>query len=155
VGGKVIHLAPSSNHVEHGFYMFSPAFFFDYYTANHWKIETFKFFEYQRSHDVSPWRIYNYTPGCLDHFSMGGFDRGYLLGIFVVATKTEQSGWNIIPQQGRYTRVWDRGYVVKRSPRVYQIMRLLKKVPFLFHVAQSIHWHCVNWKQRPRIEVEY
>ena len=39
-GGRIIHLTPTSNFVDHGFYMFSPTLFFDYYTVNRWNIVT-------------------------------------------------------------------------------------------------------------------
>ena len=40
-GGPVIHCAvPSNNHMDLGFYMLSPTFFSDYYTANRYRIET-------------------------------------------------------------------------------------------------------------------
>ena len=46
-GGRVIHgMAPSTNHVDHGFYMFSPTLFHDFYTANGWRIEACYFFEF-------------------------------------------------------------------------------------------------------------
>ncbi|MBS0623550.1 MAG: class I SAM-dependent methyltransferase [Verrucomicrobia bacterium] len=38
--GIVMHVSPSHNHVDHGFYMFSPQVFSEYYTANHYKILT-------------------------------------------------------------------------------------------------------------------
>src|SRR5437763_2766890 len=38
VGGRVIHHSPASNWVDHGFYMFSPTLFWDYYNANKFEI---------------------------------------------------------------------------------------------------------------------
>jgi hypothetical protein len=34
VGGWVVHITPSSNYVDHGFFSFSPCFFYDFYRAN-------------------------------------------------------------------------------------------------------------------------
>lgn len=34
VGGRVFHLTPSSNYIDHGLYLFSPCFFFDFYELN-------------------------------------------------------------------------------------------------------------------------
>jgi SAM-dependent methyltransferase len=45
-GGRVIFLSPSSNHVDHGFYMFSPTLFMDYLLANGLHIETCYFIRY-------------------------------------------------------------------------------------------------------------
>ena len=39
-GGRVIFLSPSSNHLDHGFYMFSPTLFYDYFRVNGFRIET-------------------------------------------------------------------------------------------------------------------
>jgi hypothetical protein len=33
-GGRVIHMSPATNYIDHGFYQFSPTLFFDYYGAN-------------------------------------------------------------------------------------------------------------------------
>jgi SAM-dependent methyltransferase len=106
VGGRIVHLSPSSNHVDHGFYMFSPTLFFDYYAANKYGILEAQIFEYTKNHEVDPWNIYNYEPGSIEDLSCGGFDRGYLLGIWVVARKTTESICHAIPQQGMYLRRW-------------------------------------------------
>ena len=34
VGGRIIHISPSSNYVDHGFYSFSPTLFYDFYQTN-------------------------------------------------------------------------------------------------------------------------
>ena len=33
-GGRVVHMSPTCNYVNHGFYQFSPTLFFDYYSTN-------------------------------------------------------------------------------------------------------------------------
>jgi SAM-dependent methyltransferase len=53
VGGVVIHASPSSNHVDHGFYMFSPTVFYDYYLSNGFEIIKSYIFEYERRHDAN------------------------------------------------------------------------------------------------------
>jgi len=40
VGGRVIHLSPTFNHVNHGFYAYSPTLFLDYYRANEFDLHT-------------------------------------------------------------------------------------------------------------------
>ena len=85
VGGRIIHGLPSSNHVDHGFYMFSPTLFRDYYSANNWEIKDCLFFRYSRILE-GLWDIYEYTPGCLDRFSFGGLNNG-LYGVFFVVKK--------------------------------------------------------------------
>lgn len=38
VGGYVLHLVPAQNFLNHGFYQFSPTFFYDFYTSNGFEI---------------------------------------------------------------------------------------------------------------------
>lgn len=106
VGGSVIHLAPSSNHVDHGFYMFSPTLFFDYYSANNYLLQQMLLFEYTSRHDVDQWLIRQYVPGSIDHLSFGGWGGPRMLGIYVCATKTPESTSGVIPQQGMYRKRW-------------------------------------------------
>jgi hypothetical protein len=106
VGGVVIHASPSSNHVDHGFYMFSPTLFYDYYQSNGFEIVKSYIFEYEASHDKKPWLVYDYKPGCIDHLSFGGWGGSKLLGIWFVARKLEKSSSEVMPQQGSYLKAW-------------------------------------------------
>lgn len=99
-GVIVIHGSPSHNHVDHGFYMFSPTIFSDYYKANQFRILKLYIFECGPSRDAD-WIIYNYDPGSIAHLSMGGWGRK-LLGIWCVAQKTNDSTGGVVPQQGSY-----------------------------------------------------
>jgi hypothetical protein len=105
VNGRIIHQSPSTNHVDHGFYMFSPTVFSDYYSVNGYEILELQLIEYERKFH-RPWIVYNYVPGCLNDVCFGGFDRGKMLLISVVARKTDVSTWDVIPQQGWYLRRW-------------------------------------------------
>jgi SAM-dependent methyltransferase len=101
-GGRVIFLAPSSNHMDHGFYMFSPTFFYDYYAANGFAIEKACVVRYDV--DLSQlWHVYDYVPGTWLDLSMGGLD-DHPYAIFFVATKAPGARWDVIPQQGYYSR---------------------------------------------------
>lgn len=110
-GGRVIHVAvPSNNHVDLGFYMFSPTLFHDYYTANGYAIECAYLCEYfpywHRGRLYSPpWNIYRYEPGCLDHLSYGRFG-GRQAAIFLVATRQPGSTADVIPQVSHFVRRW-------------------------------------------------
>lgn len=108
VGGIVIHASPSSNHVDHGFYMFSPTIFYDYYLSNGFEIIKSYIFEYERRHDAKPWLIYDYRPDLIQNLSFGGWGDGKLLGIWFVARKLESSSCDVIPQQGYYLEAWAR-----------------------------------------------
>jgi hypothetical protein len=151
-GGRIIHISPSSNHTDHGFYMLSPTLFWDFYTANKFEVNTFQVFRYTPRHYMDPWIISDYQPGCLDRVSFGGLDDG-MYGIICIVTKTKDSTGNVIPQQGSYVysiwRIKDRAEdreetsqtfvshyskfqvikeAIKRFPLLYQVLRLLVKL---------------------------
>jgi len=105
VGGRILHISPSSNHIDHGFYMFSPTFFADYYATNKFEIDLAQVARYTPRHDVDPWLSSNYTPGCLDPVSFGGLDDAMYTVIFL-ATKTAESTAGVVPQQGFYNRIY-------------------------------------------------
>jgi SAM-dependent methyltransferase len=113
-GGLIIHASPSHNHVDHGFYMFSPTVFYDYYRANRYDIEKMYIFEYEADHAGRPWLIYNYTPAAVAHLSFGGWGRK-LLGIWCVARKTAASSCDVVPQQSFYVSAWAEKEVGKTS----------------------------------------
>jgi len=102
VGGRIIHIAPSSNHIDHGFYMFSPTFFWDYYRANGYEINVCEVFRYTTDLYDGDWLVSDYVPGGLHRVSMGGLDDA-LYGVILIATKTEQTRCDVIPQQGMYS----------------------------------------------------
>ena len=104
-GGRVIHFVPSSNHIDHGFYMFSPTLFFDYYTANGFEIPTLWLVVQQWLRARPTIEILEYRPGCLELVNHGGLDdRAYQ--VFCVAVRCAATGDRTVPTQGRYTRMW-------------------------------------------------
>lgn len=102
VGGRIVHIAPSSNHIDHGFYMFSPTFFWDYYRANGYEINVCEVFRYTTDLYDGDWLVSDYVPGGLHRVSMGGLDDA-LYGVILIATKTDQTRCDVIPQQGMYS----------------------------------------------------
>lgn len=100
VGGRIIHGAPTSNFVDHGFFMFSPTFFFDFYETNKFDIGACYLVEIFLDPD-QPWNIHELRPGGVDHLlgRMNG-----LFATYFTATKTGLSTGNTVPQQGAYRR---------------------------------------------------
>lgn len=112
VGGRIIHAAiPSNNHMDLGFYMLSPTFFYDFYQANGYTIESaylcqyFPYWHLGRFYSA-PWKIYAYEPGCLDHLNYGRFGSRQV-ATFLVATKTAESRGDVVPQLSFYERSWE------------------------------------------------
>ena len=100
VGGRVIFLSPSSNHLDHGFYMFSPTFFVDYFLANKFEINTCYVVRYS-PHLDRLWDAYAYDTERWRDLHIGGLD-DQPYAIFFVATRTEASTAGAVPQQGYY-----------------------------------------------------
>jgi SAM-dependent methyltransferase len=98
IGGRIIHLSPSTNHIDHGFYMFSPILFWEFYKTNQFVLHSLNPFRYEIEHDTKPWRIYDYVPGCLENVSAGGLD-DKLYGVCCIAEKTKESTGTLIPHQ--------------------------------------------------------
>ena len=148
-GGRVIHLSPSSNHIDHGFYMFSPTLFWDFYTTNKFEINSSQLFRYTpRRHNVAPWEISDYVPGCLNKVSSGGLDDG-AYGICIIATKTKDSTGDIIPQQGSYINIWKTTDRLKnqtetsKSPvsdysKLQAIKDTVKRFPLLYQILRRL-----------------
>lgn len=106
VGGRVIHSAPSSNFVDHGFYMFSPTLFHDFYMVNRYALNSIMFTQSSVNQLTDPCFYTDYTPGCLDNVSYGGLSNA-IYGIICIATKTVASTGHLTPQQGIYKNtIW-------------------------------------------------
>lgn len=103
--GRIIHVLPVANRVDHGFYMFSPTFFWDYYQANNFVIErslVLRTFVEQKHYR---WQLFEYFPSNLDWLSMGKLDDGAYGMIFIVK-KVASSTSGIVPQQRRSRNMW-------------------------------------------------
>lgn len=105
VGGRIIHFSPSSNHIDHGFYMYSPTLFYDYYTANGLEINCIYLVRQPWLERYPRIDVFAYTPGCLQAISHGGLDDGGYQ-IFCVATRKPDSTFDRIPQQSFYVAKW-------------------------------------------------
>ena len=124
IGGHVIHNLPSNNHLDHGFYMFSPCALWDYYVANGYEIVKFYLYEYS----INPSRlwatVYEYRPGEIDHLSIGGWKK-HPISIWFVAKKSHANVTYIIPQQGYYQKIWKTEHE-KSSTEIKNLYTLIK-----------------------------
>ena len=105
-GGVVIHILPTSNFVDHGFYMFGPTLFHDYYSANRWKVLCSYLIRHRAYSEFGRRDVFVYTrSGALQSVSVGGFDtRSYLT--FVAVQKQNDSTCDAPVQQGFYEKTW-------------------------------------------------
>lgn len=105
-GGYVMHITPCNNFVDHGFFQFSPTFFFDYYRANGFSDVKVQVAGYgHQDAGLEPWTLIDYRPGVLDPISFGGLDNR-MVTVFVLARKGDDARCDIVPQQGYYRQRW-------------------------------------------------
>jgi SAM-dependent methyltransferase len=104
-GGRIIHLSPAAEYLNHGFYNFSPAFFEDYYIANNYLIHQIWLCRYRKTNSV-------YSPvDVFDYFNRRprGFEAGPLakrIYTWTVAERRAESTSSLVPQQGTYRAAW-------------------------------------------------
>lgn len=102
-GGRVVHLNPLSNCVDHGFYSFSPILFADFYAANNWVIRRLAIARFECDPATDPWEIRDYRP---DEFSrLGALPSGTHFLLTCVESKSD-STYEVVPQQSYYAQVW-------------------------------------------------
>jgi SAM-dependent methyltransferase len=124
LGGRAIHHSPTHNFVDHGFYCVQPTLYYDFYEANaytelrgHFVGLTLPF----KQNEVP--KIFPYSPGMLESFSVGGNTRGRCLGceIFMTtfsAAKAAASTGSVIPIQRRYREWWEKGKGNRATPLI-------------------------------------
>jgi hypothetical protein len=97
--GIIIHAAnPINNHVDHGYYSFSPMLFYEYYLVNSYEILHSCILQINKNVN-KPWKIYKYKPGMLEKFSYGGFNDS-MWALYFVCKKNKNSTCDKIPNQG-------------------------------------------------------
>jgi SAM-dependent methyltransferase len=100
-GGRVIHISPANNYVNHGFYQFSPTLFFDYYAANQFAdLRCFVAEQDTHWYDVRPWEYIEITP------TAGRLTTTRSLMVLFIAEKTEASSTNGVPIQSFYQQTY-------------------------------------------------
>ncbi len=105
VGGLVIHINPSNNVIDHGFYQFSPILFYQYYTENGFEPISCKFTrEPADGRFGEPIQFFDYRPDIQGCTVDGSADATY--GVAFCFRKTEKSSSDRIPQQGHYRNQW-------------------------------------------------
>jgi hypothetical protein len=140
-GGRVIHIVPASNMINHGFYSFSPTLFYDYYCSNYFNILNLSLFECVSW--TGEWTVYDCLSGRLDN-RLGRIASAKMAGVFCVAEKTATSTSDVIPTQSHFAELWKRS-PVDRSPKLSaQFMRTIKaNAPGLadwLYLARALIW---------------
>ena len=132
VGGRIIHLSPSSGHIEHGFYMFSPTLFTDFYNTNNFRIESCELWRYDSIKPKKKWDVFDYTPDLCRAIKTDYLDKK-AYGITMIATKLTQSSYRLIPQQSSYLQIWGGIQITPRYNNI--IKKTLQMYPTLYNLT--------------------
>lgn len=126
--GRILHISPSSNHMDHGFYMFSPTLFMDYYKVNQFIIQSIDLIQY-RPQQMFSWRTTSYKVEEIRPFSYGGLD-DHMYAVACLATKQLQSSSDKIPQQFQYAaNLWISSSDISNNS---WLKETIKSIPILY-----------------------
>jgi 2-polyprenyl-3-methyl-5-hydroxy-6-metoxy-1,4-benzoquinol methylase len=111
IGGRIMHINPMANCVDHGFYSFSPTFYLDFYAANQFQVIDQKIATFRRDPSSETWILRDYTAS--EWGTIGAM--GQEAAFNVCLAEKNGTGLNFIaPMQSSYRTVadWQNG----RSP---------------------------------------
>jgi len=98
--GRIVHMTPTSNFMDHGFYSFSPCFFYDFYCVN--GFDDFVCYVFQ----INPDNLRDPSPFFEYHYGMDLrplIDPGRRILVFFAARKAREIERLVIPTQGAFT----------------------------------------------------
>ncbi len=99
-GGRILHMQPANNYVNHGFFQFSPTFYFDYYAANGFTDLRGYLFEHGAKKPFRG-RLYELNPFIRQNqIASGHYHRSMM--VFFHAQKGSHSTGDVIPTQTHY-----------------------------------------------------
>ena len=103
-GGRVIHLTPSSNCVEHGFYSVSPTLYADFYAASGFTINRVWLCEIPIDLPRGVWQVYDYAGSSERFISLGQLSDKIWFTLSVATA--DNPVMPRVPQQWVYTQTW-------------------------------------------------
>lgn len=148
VGGYILQFIPAQNFLNHGFYQFSPTFFYDFYTSNG--------FEIIESYIVE-------TRGSYERFHLYIQEKDYTglffnpknrLGNCFLVRKKEDIGKIVLPDQYYYKKLFEDGKTVEvdfnktRLDRTVNFMRRI--IPIRYHGIFFSSWQFLKRKTTKR-----
>jgi len=95
---------PTFQNLNHGYYNFSPCLFYEYFKANNYDINTFIAYSVFNNFIYIADPIINDICG---HIPLIENSNSYICGS---VTKTSKSSFNVIPQQGMFSKGWESDY---------------------------------------------
>jgi hypothetical protein len=107
-GGVVLHMIGTTNRIGHGFYMFSPCLFYDYYLANKF-VETKAYLVESSRGDPSfkKWKLFKYEYNS-EMSIEGAFYSSKAVATFFFAKKNNDSTFGVVPAQNQFMKIYDK-----------------------------------------------
>lgn len=135
LNGRIIHMAPMSNYVDHGFYMFSPRLFWDFYLTNKFEINSFELICHKPKLNTA-WKICKYFPEKLASLSFGGFD-SYMYALCCISTKTKHSTGHLTPLGNNY--IDEKIKINAHLSMFFYLKDIIQKTPIIFFSVRFIY----------------
>jgi len=131
-GGRVLHTNPTTNYAAHGFYQFSPTFYYDWYAANGFTgLRALLVEQPPWSATGHGWRHWEWNPR--RPYTLVRSKR--LLMTYFVAEKGAGATHDRIPQQGDFTRTDDESRTHYDKGATGWRARLVRALPPRLHMA--------------------
>ena len=110
--GYYYGVTPINGWLDHGFYQFSPTFFYDVFKKN-WQIIFQKILHFNSTSIIADWDILKYNIGNLDIYAMGGIDSGMYQNFFCIKKKNNLNLENI--NQTKFQLMWQKTKTHKKT----------------------------------------
>lgn len=134
IGGYVLQIIPANNYLNHGFYQLSPTFFYDFYTANGFKIIE----SYITESRPTSTRFHKYNQKLSNNIFFSPFSR---LGSVFLVKKIKEVKKITSPTQYAYQKVISNTKNKKQIKHFGIITDSLRKIiPFKYHGLFYIPW---------------
>ena len=152
-GGRIIHLTPSSNCVEHGFFSVSPTLFSDFYSASGFDVDRVLLCRLPGDTARGVWNVYDYL-GAPSRFIPIGMLDGRIWYTFAVATAGADHAPRV-PQQHIYLETWKQPQAAtvqgqtdafEREPPESKAAWLLKRVTGIPVISTIAKQAIVVWR---------
>jgi len=144
-GGRIIHLTPSSNCVDHGLYSISPTLYFDFYSAAGCRVEQILLCRVPLRIERGWWQIYEYPQGKQPNIPLGRLD-GSIWFTWAVVTAPAEPQPSAAVQQSSYVATWSKPTIPTRGDwaqseppdtRAGRLLRATQGRPFLSALARA------------------
>lgn len=103
-GGRIVHMTPANNYVNHGFIQASPTLFYDFYEANGFtNTDAMIILQPRENVLTQPWNAIQYDPNVADFYWLSTADDSRMI-VYFSAVKGPQSTGDVIPTQRMFRK---------------------------------------------------